>query len=171
MRRDRIDEQERVMPGGRPRGAIVSELKLPPTVRATRSGAKTTETMHSKLAKTRPEKPANMPAVLDALWESTVEALDEAGLITPVDGPTLELALRHYLAAVAASDDLLQSGSTLHDDKNERDMKNPASQVFRDHSTAFLEFAKQLGLSFVSRARVTMSKGESDDGNPFAVGQ
>jgi phage terminase small subunit len=59
----------------------------------------------------------------------------------------------------------------LHDDKNERDMKNPASQVFRDHSTAFLEFAKQLGLSFVSRARVTMSKGESDDGNPFAKGR
>lgn len=159
------------MAGGRPKGAIVSELKLPPTLRATRSGAKSTETMHSKMSRSRPVKPADMPEELSAIWDSTVEALDEAGLITPVDGPTLELALRHYLAAVAASDDLLRSGSTLHDDKNERDMKNPASQVFRDHSTAFLEFAKQLGLSFVSRARVTMSKGDADDGNPFAVSQ
>ena len=111
-----------------------------------------------------------MPEALSTLWDATVDALDEAGLITAVDGPTLELALRHYLAAVAASDDLLESGSTLHDDKNERDMKNPASQVFRDHSTAYLEFAKQLGLSFVARARVTMAKGDADeDGNPFAV--
>lgn len=159
------------MPGGRPKGAIVSALKLPPSVQAARSGVKPTETMHSALSKTRPAKPENMPAELDALWDSTVDSLDEAGLITPVDGPTLELALRHYLAAVAASDDLLATGSTLHDDKNERDMKNPASQVFRDHSTAFLEFAKQLGLSFVSRARVTMSQGEADASNPFAVGQ
>lgn len=158
------------MPGGRPKGAIVSQLKLPSTVRPVRAGAKQLETMHSKLQRSRPTKPADMPDALSTLWDSTVEALDEAGLITPVDGPTLELALRHYLAAVAASDDLLALGSTLHDDKNERDMKNPASQVFRDHSTAFLEFAKQLGLSFVARARVTMAKGDSDeDGNPFAV--
>ena len=156
------------MAGGRPKGAIVSQLKLPPKLSAVRG--KRAETMHSKLSVTRPEKPKDMPEVLSTLWDSTVDALDEAGLITAVDGPTLELALRHYLAAVAASDDLLESGSTLHDDKNERDMKNPASQVFRDHSTAYLEFAKQLGLSFVARARVTMAKGDSDeDGNPFAV--
>ena len=157
------------MPGGRPRGAIVSQLKLPPGLSA--GSGKSVPTMHSKLSVTRPAKPSDMPDALSGLWDSTVDALDEAGLITAVDGPTLELALRHYLAAVAASDDLLEHGSTLHDDKNERDMKNPASQVFRDHSSAFLEFAKQLGLSFVSRSRVAMSKGDADDGNPFAVNQ
>jgi P27 family predicted phage terminase small subunit len=159
------------MAGGRPRGAVVSQLKLPPALSAVRPGVKSVETMHSKLSVSKPVKPEGMPESLSVLWDSTVDSLDEAGLITAVDGPTLELALRHYLAAVAASDDLLEHGSTLHDDKNERDMKNPASQVFRDHSTAFLEFAKQLGLSFVSRARVTMAKGDADDGNPFAVNQ
>jgi P27 family predicted phage terminase small subunit len=156
---------------GRPKGATVSQLKLPPALRAVRSGVSGTETMHSKLSVTMPAKPSDLPDTLSTLWDQTVEALDAAGLITAVDGPTLELALRHYLAAQSASNDLLESGSTLHDDKNERDMKNPASQVFRDHSTAYLMFAKELGLSFVSRARVAMSKGEADDGNPFAVNQ
>jgi P27 family predicted phage terminase small subunit len=156
------------MPGGRPKGAVVSQLKLPPALSGVRNS---TETAHSKLSVSRPTKPADMPDSLSALWDSTVDALDDAGLITAVDGPTLELALRHYLAAAAASDSLLESGSTVHDDHNNRDMKNPASQVFRDHSTAYLEFAKQLGLSFVSRARVTMSKEAADDGNPFAVNQ
>ena len=154
---------------GRPKGATVSQLKLPPALSALRGG-KSIETMHSKMSTTLPLKPSDLPDVLSSLWDQTVEALDAAGLITAVDGPTLELALRHYLAAQSASNDLLDGGSTLHDDKNERDMKNPASQVFRDHSTAYLMFAKELGLSFVSRARVTMSKGEADDGNPFAVG-
>lgn len=155
------------MAGGRPVGAVVSQLKLPPALSAVRG--KRSETAHSKLSVTKPPKPEGLPEDLSALWDSTVDALDEAGLITAVDGPTLELALRHYMAAAAASDDLLAGGSTLHDDKNERDMKNPASQVFRDHSTAYLEFAKQLGLSFVSRARVSMAKGDAEDGNPFSV--
>ncbi len=156
---------------GRPRGATVSALKLPPGLHAVRSGTKSVPTMHSKLSPNRPAKPETMPAELSDLWDTIVDTLDEAGLLTAVDGMTLELALRHYLAAVSASDELLRSGVKLHDDKNERDMKNPASQVFRDHSTAFLEFAKQLGLSFVSRARVTMNKAAEDEGNPFAVGQ
>jgi phage terminase small subunit len=55
------------------------------------------------------------------------------------------------------------------DKAHERMAKNPASQVFRDHSTAFLEYAKQLGLSFASRARLPgKDEPERDDGNPFA---
>jgi P27 family predicted phage terminase small subunit len=155
---------------GRPKGATISHLKLPPALSAVSPGTVRPDTMNSKLSPTRPMKPDDLPGALDVLWDSTVDALDEAGLLASVDGPTLELALRHYLAAREASNDLLVSGSTLHDDKNERDMKNPASQVFRDHSTAYLEFAKQLGLSFVARARVTTAKGDaSDAGNPFAV--
>jgi len=160
------------MAGGRPKGASVSHLKLPPTLRSVRTGEKPIETMHSLLSPTRPLKPSGLPEDLSGTWDSTVDALDEAGLLAAVDGPTLELALRHYLSAVQASDDLIAGGSTTYDQKNERQMKNPASQVFRDHSTAFLEFAKQLGLSFVARARVTTAKADaSDDGNPFAVNQ
>lgn len=155
---------------GRPKGATVSQLKLPPNLRAVRGDQVAPETMNSKLSPTRPTRPAGLPDEVAALWDSMVDDLDEAGLLTAVDGPTLELALRHYLSAARASDDLLRDGSTMYDEKNERTMKNPASQVFRDHSAAFLEFAKQLGLSFVARARVTTAKGDAnDEGNPFRV--
>ena len=158
------------MAGGRPPGAIVSQLKLPPNVRATRKGEKVTATAHSKLSPTRPKRPESLPAELVDIWEYLVDQLDDAGLLAGVDGLALELAIRHYAAAVKASDDLNETGPTLHDAKNNREMKNPSSQVFRDHSTAFLEFGKQLGLSFVARARVTMNKGDADaDSNPFAV--
>lgn len=158
------------MAAGRPKGATVSRLKLPPNLQAVRADQSSLETMNSKLSPTRPPKPEGLPLAVSELWDSMVDDLDEAGLLTAVDGPTLELALRHYLSAARASDDLLRDGATMYDDKNERTMKNPASQVFRDHSSAFLEFAKQLGLSFVARARVVTAKGDaSDEGNPFRV--
>lgn len=116
-----------------------------------------------------PPKPAKLPAGGSEVWDELVTALEEAGLIAQCDGPTLELAIRHYLAAVKASNTLMASGTTRTDKKNQRVMKNPASQVFRDHSTAFLEFAKQLGLTFVARARTQVGAEEgSDSGNPFA---
>jgi P27 family predicted phage terminase small subunit len=148
----------------------VSELKLPPKLRLVTDKKPDDSSAQSKVNLTAPEMPADLPESLQPLWEKLVGELDDAGLISSVDGPTLELALRHYAAAVAASDELLRDGSTEYDNKNQRTMKNPASQVFRDHSTAFLEFAKQLGLSFAARARTTVAK-EADDGssNPFAV--
>lgn len=148
----------------------VSQLKLPPKLRIVSDKTPDQTSAQSKVRPSAPEMPANLPESLQGLWTQLVDELDDAGLISSVDGPTLELALRHYAAAVAASDELLDGGATAYDEKNERTMKNPASQVFRDHSTAFLEFAKQLGLSFTARARTTVAK-EADDGagNPFAV--
>ncbi|MGY4859517.1 phage terminase small subunit P27 family [Cryobacterium sp. AP23] len=128
------------------------------------------KSMHSRISPTQPTKPADLPEAVSAMWDTLAQQLDDAGLIAAVDGATLELAIRHYLAAVKASDDLFENGPTTYDAKNDREMKNPASQVFRDHSTAFLQFAKELGLSFVARARVSMSKEDADGaGNPFAV--
>lgn len=158
-----------VMAGGRPQGAIVSKLKLPASVQAVAPGEERVETMHSKLRPTRPTKPEGLVGELSDAWDEIVDALDEAGLLAQVDGPALELALRHFLVARKASEELLLEGPSVYDEKNEREMKHPASQVFRDHSTAFLEYAKQLGLSFVARARVTVPKGAGDgDSNPFA---
>lgn len=148
----------------------VSELKLPPKLRLVTDKTPDTSSAQSMVRPSAPEMPAGLPENLRDLWSKLVSELDDAGLISSVDGPTLELALRHYAAAVAASEELLSGGATEFDHKNQRTMKNPASQVFRDHSTAFLEFAKQLGLSFAARARTTVTK-EADDGtsNPFAV--
>lgn len=117
-----------------------------------------------------PDKPSAVAEneELSALWDDVVGVLDKAGLISPSDAPALELALRHFLAARAASDQLLAEGPVEEDRKNERRMKNPAEVVFRSESIAFLEYAKQLGMTFASRARISTGEGGGADGNPFS---
>ncbi|WP_349862653.1 phage terminase small subunit P27 family [Leifsonia sp. WHRI 6310E] len=148
----------------------VSEKKLPPKLRLVSDKTPDTTSANAQVRPTAPERPEDLPENLHDMWDLMVRELDHAGLIAVIDGPALELALRHYAAATQASDYLRAEGVVTYDDKNERMMKNPASQVFRDHSTAYLEFAKQLGLSFTARARTVATK-EADDAsrNPFAA--
>lgn len=144
-------------------------LRLVPSAAATLDVVVPESTAATAIKPLRPKMPDGLPKDLHELWDEIVDALDAAGLIAQCDAVTLELALRHYLVARKASNALLRSSVTTEDKKNDRVMKNPASQVFRDHSTAYLEFAKQLGLTFVSRARVPLGdKGDGNDGNPFA---
>ena len=126
------------------------------------------DTAASLIVPSAPDKPGKLPDEVSELWDMLVESLDKAGMIARCDGPTLELALRHFVAARVASDEIIYGSATMHDDKNDRPMKNPTSQIFHNHSTAFLEFAKQLGLTFVARARTPIRTDEGrDDGNPF----
>lgn len=118
-----------------------------------------------------PRKPAKVVAdpELSVLWDEIVPQLDQAGLLAPSDAPAVELALRHFRAARDASDDLAKGQPTVWDEKNGRLMKNPAEVVFRSESLAFLEYCKQLGMTFVSRARTPSVKGAADgEPNPFA---
>ena len=147
-------------------------LKLPPYLQPVREGEVSEQTAQAVIKPSRPVRPRGLPVELHPLWDEIVDALDNAGLIASCDGPTLELALRHYLVARRASNALMRQAVTQEDRKNKRTMKHPASQVFRDHSTAFLEYAKQLGLTFVARARTPIDdKGAgANGGNPFAAG-
>src|SRR5690606_22727927 len=147
------------------------KLKLPPHLRAVDGDASDAPgTLAEAVKPVAPSKPEGLPDAVSVAWDEIVPALDEVGVLARCDGPALELALRHYVTAVAASDDVIAE-PRLYDDKNERPMKNPSSQVFRDHSTAFLEYAKQLGLTFVSRARAPRpDEGGADaTNNPFAA--
>lgn len=145
-------------------------LKLPPRLRAVDGGqSDAPSTLAEAVKPVAPEKPDGLPDAVSAAWDLIVPALDEVGVLARCDGPALELALRHYVTAVAASDDVVAE-PRLFDEKNGRPMKNPSSQVFRDHSTAFLEYAKQLGLTFVSRARAPKpDEGPLGASNPFAA--
>ena len=120
------------------------------------------------LAPEKPEPVADDPE-LSALWDSIVPTLDGAGLISPSDGPAVEMALRHLRAARVASDELAGGTVTTWDEKNGRDMKNPAEVVFRSESDMFLKYAQQLGMTFVSRARTPAAKGDGEDANPFGA--
>ena len=148
-----------------------------------RGPLKIVSSLHSVASATAGTAAAEVPAVaplkpqavtddqvLSDLWDQIVPQLDAAGLLAPSDAPAVELALRHFRAARAASDELAAGTATVWDAKNERPMKNPAEVVFRSESLAFLEFAKQLGMTFVSRARTPAAGGGEDaDGNPFAA--
>ena len=118
-----------------------------------------------------PDKPAPVAEdpELSTLWDTIVPTLDAAGLISPSDAPAVEMALRHFRAARVASDELAGGPVSMRDEKNGRDMKNPAEVVFRSESEMFLKYAQQLGMTFVSRARTPTAKGDGDDVNPFAA--
>ena len=158
----------------RRKGQLVSDLKLPPNLRvASVDGEKISpeSTAATQFRADRPVKPEDLPESLCEIWDDIVGTLDEAGLLSKVDGPAISLALRHYMAAVQASEKVFEDGPMLWDEKNQRDMKNPASVVFTQQSTAFLEYAKQLGLTFVSRARTPARQGDDggQESNPFAI--
>ncbi|XBH21601.1 P27 family phage terminase small subunit [Jonesiaceae bacterium BS-20] len=111
-----------------------------------------------------------MPALASRMWDQIVEDLEDAGMIARCDAATLELALRHYALAVKASNTLNRASVIKRDDKNKREMRHPASQIFHAHSNAFMEYAKQMGLTFVSRARTPFGgqEGPTDGNNPLA---
>lgn len=113
--------------------------------------------------------PVSEDPELSDLWDIIVPTLDDAGLVSPSDGPAIEMALRHFRAARVASDELAGGPVKMRDEKNGRDMKNPAEVVFRSESEMFLKYAQQLGMTFVSRARTPAARGDDDGVNPFAA--
>ena len=116
------------------------------------------------LAPAKPED-VQLDPELDALWDSVVPQLDAAGLVTVADGLAVEMCLRH---AVMARQAFRQVGGEVMVDGEDGPKKNPAEVVFRQESDAFLKYAQQLGMTFVSRARTPAVKKDDADDNPFA---
>ena len=120
------------------------------------------------LAPNKPDAVAGN-ADLSRLWDQVVPELDKAGLISVSAGPSVEMALRHFLLARQASESV-GSEVAVTDHGHGGVKKNPAEAVFRAESEMFLKYAQQLGMTFVSRARTPVAKGADDGGNPFAEG-
>lgn len=119
-----------------------------------------------------PEKPIRCQKnkALSAAWDELVPALAETGFLAGADAHTIEICLRHYLISVRASEEVLREDSVkVWDDKNERWQKNPAEPVFRMESASFLEYAKQLGMTFMARARTPGKDRRQSDDNPFSA--
>lgn len=145
-------------------------LSKPRTLKVVKSAlAEEPESLADELIPGAPRKPEGMAPAADALWDVLVPQLDELGLVCTVDGLTIHLALRHYLTALQAHDELAESQTVaMLDEKNGRHQKHPADAVFRLHSEMFLKYADKLGMTFVSRARLA-ARGDSggDSENPF----
>lgn len=124
-------------------------------------------TAQSRIVSDPPEMPKGLPLDVEELWDDVVGPLTAAGLITKADGLTLEMALRHFVLARRTSNDLIEEGSTVPDTVHGGVKKAPGAQIFKDNSAAFLEYAKQLGLSFAARTRLTMPKDGGADADVF----
>lgn len=148
---------------------IRGPLKIPSHLRPVRDG-EVAGTVAEKVPPVAPEPPPGFPddPELRRLWGDIVPQLDRAGLLAAVDGPTIELALRHFLAARQASDALTSGGVVVEDPAHGGVKKNPAGTEFRSQSDLFLKYAAQLGMSFASRARTPAAKEpDGDSSNPF----
>lgn len=145
-------------------------LKIPSHLRPVKDG-EVAGTVAEKIEPVAPTPPPGFPDDPDLrqLWDDLVPKLDEAGLLAKVDGPTIELALRHFLAARQASDALAGGQVVIADPAHGGVKKNPAGAEFRSQSDLFLKYAAQLGMSFVARARTPVAKEPDGDGeaNPF----
>lgn len=147
-------------------------LKLPTHLRAV-PDKELAETVAESAPRQAPSKPAAVEAddELSAMWDQVVPLLDAAGLISPADGFTVEMFLRHVVTARQAHGEIGDS-VTLYDDKLAGGAKkHPAEQVFRSESDMYLKYAQQLGMTFVARARTPATKAGAEGGeeNPFAA--
>ena len=105
---------------------------------------------------------------LAELWDAMIPDLYEAQMVSRIDWPSLEMMIRHFHAARQASDDLMIGEPTVWDEMHNRPMKNPSEVVFRSESMAFMAYAKEMGMTFASRARTPSQRGpKGDSSNPF----
>ena len=118
------------------------------------------------VAPQQPDKPTGLPIEVSELWDEIVPVLAEA------DSMTVEMALRHFSLARRVSNELIEQGVVVEDKRHGgQEAKSPKAQILKDNSSAFLEYAKQLGLSFAARSRMRGDErgSQEEEDNPFAL--
>lgn len=130
--------------------------------------AKVQETAQDHVPALAPAKPRDVEEdpVLNGLWDELVPELDRAGLLSPADALAVEMALRHLIMARMAYSSASADGVVVPDPAHGGVKKHPAEAVFRLESGRFLDYAKQLGMTFAGRARIPVG-GDSGEPNPF----
>ncbi|MFD1060849.1 P27 family phage terminase small subunit [Scardovia wiggsiae] len=124
------------------------------------------------VAPQQPDKPTGLPIEVSELWDEIVPVLAEAGLLSEADSMTVEMALRHFSLARRVSNELIEQGVVVEDKRHGgQEAKSPKAQILKDNSSAFLEYAKQLGLSFAARSRMRGDErgSQEEEDNPFAL--
>lgn len=108
--------------------------------------------------------PAWLSAPGKLLWRSLVPAIDEAfpELLGPLDKPSVALMVEHLAIAQAAAGEMRGPGNipttAVKDENHGGTKKAPSSQVMRDHGRAFLDLARDYGLTLGARARIDLER-------------
>ena len=115
-----------------------------------------------------PQKPDRVKKdpVMSQVWDEIVPNLDSAGMVAPMDAPALEMFVRHVASAIRANDAIEDYGVYKLDGSTS---VSPEVRAWISESKMVLEYAKQFGLTFASRARTVTTPDESSGTNPFAA--
>lgn len=160
---------------GRRSAGNVTELK-PGTSSGPKKRASTRKPISARDLRT---PPAWLSAPAKSLWKVLIPKLDEAypETLSALDIPALALLVEHHAIASAAAGEMRQKGNkpAVLDDssttKGPQVRKSPASQVMRDHGKAFLELARDYGLTLRGRVGLDLEKlggvlpDDGDDGD------
>lgn len=84
------------------------------------------------------------------IWNELGPQLVELGWMTALDGPAFMMLCVHASIALEAARELRGNGVIAEDERGLA-RKHPASQILRDHSAAFRQFAAEFGLTPSSR--------------------
>lgn len=154
--------------GGRIRRAAVPQLRI---VGGTEEHQLPNPTATGRVRPSAPLAPADLPEAGRELFHALAAELDAAGLVAQVDAPMLALAIRAYLLAVEASDEVLRDGSVSTGSMGQP-VSHPGLAAFAQQAKVFADLGRSLGLSFGSRARIPVPEAPADvldRGSPFAA--
>jgi P27 family predicted phage terminase small subunit len=132
----------------------------------------------SRVSALAPAKPKGIAddEDLSQMWDEIVPELDKAGLLSTADIMTVEVAIRHLRTIRDMSDELHREGIEIPNGERDEESgyqpskKNPAEMAFRVHSEKFLDLAKQLGMTWMARARTAVPEENRGNENPFDSG-
>lgn len=109
--------------------------------------------------------PSWLSAPAKLAWRRLIPALDETypELISTLDVPALGLMVEHLAIAQTAATEMRTKGNVpaatvVPDTAHGGTKKAPASQIMRDHGKAFLELAREYGLTLRGRASIDLEK-------------
>lgn len=157
------------------KGQTVRDSRLPRGLRLVDDDLPEEETAHTAVALPRHTEvppPASLPERLHDSWREITGALSGSGLMAAADVPTVALLVRELELYTVAADDALREGTTLINERG-TPVQNPAYSLANMHANTIAKIAKDLGLNFVARARMSPPEeglaGHAGAGNPFAV--
>lgn len=161
-------------------------IGTPPHIRAVREGEPTPEPRVPPVGppdgsgKARFEPPEWLSAEGKRAFRRLVIDIDSAwpGTLARFDTMALAVLAEHYAVLQSAAKEMRATGNTpdvAPEDPKQggRTRKNPAWQIFREASSAFLAVAKEYGLTLSSRLRMELDAGaplgDEDDEDLDAV--
>lgn len=101
--------------------------------------------------------PGYIPKKVRKKYLELANKLIKLALLTPIDYPAFNLMMLHYSLCIEAIEKIKEHG-TYQKDRNIL-RKNPACQILRDNSNAFIKYASCFGMLPTERSRLANKSG------------